>query len=218
MSYFVKDDFFIQKINYNLAMDIVVKKHYLHRKSPCSFAFGLFKKNSGFFEEDIFGVVVYGTPSSATVRKGICGDSESNNVIELNRLWVDDCVGKNAESFLISNTIKYINKEIILSYADTSKGHIGVVYQASNWIYLGLSEKRTDWKVDGLDLHNQTLSDRFSSDELKQKFGNKFKLIERPLKHRYIYFNCSRSRKKELMQKLRYKIKPYPKNDNNYKF
>ena len=32
---------------------------------------------------------------------GVCGNDEADNVIELTRLWIDDCVGKNAESFLM---------------------------------------------------------------------------------------------------------------------
>ena len=36
---------------------------------------------------------------------------------------------------------------------------------------------------------------------------------ERSRKHRYIYFNASKTRKKQLLKKLRYKILPYPKNE-----
>ena len=32
------------------------------------------------------------------------------------------------------------------------------------------------------------------------------------LKYRYIYFNGSKTRKKQLIKKLKYKILPYPKN------
>ena len=35
----------------------------------------------------------------------------------------------------------------------------------------------------------------------------------RPRKHRYIYFNCSKGKKKYLLNKLKYKIEPYPKTD-----
>jgi hypothetical protein len=33
------------------------------------------------------------------------------------------------------------------------------------------------------------------------------------LKHRYIYFNSDKRRKKELLKKLKYKILPYPKSE-----
>ena len=186
-------------------MDIVVKNHYLHRKAPCSFAFGLFEG------EEIVGVVVYGTPSSAPLRKGICGIEESFNVIELTRLWVKDDTPKNVESFLIGYTIKKIDKEVVVSYAEIEQGHTGIVYQATNWLYTGLSAKRSNWVVEGIDKHCQTIADKHTSKELKEIYGDKFKLVDRPRKHRYVYFNANKKRKKELLGKLKYKTEPYPK-------
>jgi len=196
----------IEKLTYKQAMYIVVKEHYLHRKCPCSFAFGLIDDN-----RNIKGVVVYGTPSSAPLRKGLCGIDEAANVIELTRLWVSDDVPKNGESYLIGNTIKLVDKEIIVSFAEIQQGHIGIVYQATNWIYTGLSAKRTNWTIEGVDKHCQTIADKYTSTELKKMYGDKFKLVDRPRKHRYVYFNCKRKRKIELLSKLRYKPQEYPK-------
>jgi len=206
----------IRKIPNNQAQSIVVKNHYLHRKAPCSFAFGLFdpsQTESGklFAESKIVGVVMYGTPSSSSLREGICGKDEKDNVIELTRLWISDEVGKNGESYLIGNTIPMVGKEIIVSYAEIQQGHLGVVYQATNWIYTGLSAKRTNWDIEGNKSHSQTLADRYTSKELKEILGDSFKLVERPRKHRYVYFNCNKYRKKELLAKLNYPILPYPK-------
>lgn len=202
-------DFFgmkIAPISRRNAMEIVVSSHYLHRKCPASFCFGLFK---GL---DILGVIVYGTPSSSPLRKGICGVEEAGNVIELTRLWVDDSVPANGESFLIGNTLSLIDKEIVVSFADTSMSHLGVVYQATNWIYTGLSAKRTNWTIEGIDLHCQTLADKYTSKEIRAFYGEKFCLKERSRKHRYIYINArSKKRKKELIEKLRYPSLPYPK-------
>ena len=202
----IKEEYCIKPIDHKIAMAIVIDKHYLHRKSPCSFSFGLFDSLN-----NIVGVVIYGTPSSAPLRKGMCGIDEKDNVIELTRLWVDDCVPKNGESFLIGNTIRLVNKEIIVSYADTSMNHIGYVYQATNWIYTGLSAKRTNWTIEGINKHCQTIADKYSSEELKNIYGDKFTLVDRPRKHRYVFFNCDKRRKKELLRKLKYPILPYPK-------
>jgi hypothetical protein len=201
----LKDKYQIRQITYKIAMNIVVEKHYLHRKCPCSFAFGL------FLGEDIKGVIVYGTPSSSPLRKGLCGISESSNVIELNRLWVCDTVEKNGESFLIGNTINKVYKEIVVSYAEIQQGHLGVIYQATNWIYTGLSAKRTNWTIEGINKHCQTIADKYTAIEIREKYGDKFTLVDRPRKHRYIYFNANKKRKKQLLNKLRYKILPYPK-------
>lgn len=202
----IKQYFEIQEIPNKLAQEIVVKNHYLHRKAPCSFAYGL------FCEENIVGVIMYGSPSSRPLCRGICGEEEALNVLELTRLWVEDSCPKNCESFLISNTLKLVPKEIVVSFADTKHGHLGVVYQASNFLYTGLSAKRSDWVVEGLPLHGKTLADKYTSKEIREKFGEKFSLKERPRKHRYIFIKGkSKKRQKELMEKLRYEIQEYPK-------
>lgn len=203
----LKEDYYVERIDYHLAMDVVVEKHYLHRKTPCSFAFGLFERES----KSLMGVIVYGTPSSSSLRMGICGIAEANNVIELTRLWVDDRVPRNGESFLIGNTIGLIDKEIVVSYADTAANHTGYIYQATNWIYTGLSAKRTNYTIKGVNKHCQTIADKYTSKELREMYGDDFSLTERSRKHRYIFFNCGKKRKKVLLSLLKYPILPYPK-------
>ncbi len=189
-------------------MELVIKNHYLHRKAPCSFAFGLFEKET----DKLVGIVCYGTPSNYALRQGVCGIEERNNVIELTRLFIYDGTPKNVESFLIGNTLGKVDKEIIISYAEAEQGHIGYVYQATNFIYTGLSAKRSNWTIEGCNLHSQTISDKYKTvAELKRVFGNRFSYQPRPRKHRYIFFNCGKFRKKELLKKLKYKIEPYPK-------
>ena len=188
-------------------MQVVIANHYLHRKAPCSQAFGLFCK----ITNELAGVIIYGTPSSAPLRSGICGNDEKDNVIELTRLWVIDGTPKNTESYLIGNTLPLVKKEIIVSYAEIQQGHTGIVYQATNWIYTGLSAKRTNWTVNGVGLHCQTLADKYSASEIRAKFGSDFSLVDRPRKHRYVFFNAKGKRKKQLLEKLKYPIIPYPK-------
>lgn len=195
----------ILRIDYKTAMDTIVKNHYLHRKAPCSVAFGLFDK------EHLVGVICYGTPSSAPLRSGIAGKENSSNVVELTRLWVCDSVPKNGESFLIGRTLKYAGKEIVVSFAEINQGHVGTVYQATNWLYTGLSAKRTNWTVAGMSKHCQTLADKYTAAEIRAKYGDKFSLSPRPRKHRYIYINAKGARKKEILAAIKYPLLPYPK-------
>ena len=201
-------DYSIERITYQMATEIIVAKHYLHRKAPISMAFGMFDQSG-----QIVGVVTYGVPASSTLLKGVCGEDEASNVYELNRLWVDDSVPKNGESYLIGNTLGLLDKEIVVSYADTSQGHVGVVYQASNWLYTGLSAKFKDPKVRGLEnQHHATYAHGLTNKQVVEKFGDRAYFVERPRKHRYIFLNGSKARRKELLKKLRYPVKSYPKN------
>jgi hypothetical protein len=196
----------IAQIDYKTAMDVIVREHYLHRKAPCSVAFGLFK------EDILMGVICYGTPSSATLRTGIAGPQYATNVVELTRLWVSDEVPKNGESFLIGRTLKHAGKEIVVSYAEIDQGHVGTVYQATNWLYTGLSAKRTNWVIEGVDKHCQTLADKYTAKEIREKYGDRFSLQPRPRKHRYVYVNAKGRRRVEILSSLKYAICPYPKN------
>ena len=130
--------------------------HYAHRPAPCSVAVGLFDKLDG---PRLIGVITYGGAANQTLRTGVCGPSEMNNVIELSRLWVEDgtpvyeCVDRNGkaratsvESFFISRSFHFVDKEIIVAYADpgatnlafqSKQPHLGIIYQATNWIYTG---------------------------------------------------------------------------------
>jgi hypothetical protein len=200
------EGWFVEQIDNATAQQIVVQNHYLHRKAPCSAAFGLFDPLM-----NLWGVVMYGTPSSAPLRSGIAGPDEANNVIELTRLWIHDDVPKNGESFLIGRSVRKCGKEIVVSFADTGQNHLGIVYQATNWLYTGLSAKRTDWTVEGENKHGQTWGDKYSAAEMREKFGDRFSLQPRSRKHRYVFINAKGNRRKELLNKLRYKIEPYPK-------
>lgn len=197
----------VKRIENSVAQDIIVANHYLHRKAPCSAAFGLFDS-----EEKLLGVVMYGTPASSSLRAGLAGKDEANNVVELTRLWVDDSAPKNGESFLIGRSMRMAGKELLVSFADRAQNHLGIVYQATNWLYTGLSAKRTDWHVEGIDKHGHTWADKYTAAEMRELFGDRFTLKERSRKHRYVFVNAKGKRKKELLLKLRYKVEPYPKN------
>lgn len=205
----IRQKYHIEEISYQAAMEMVIEHHYLHRKCPCSKAYGLIDNRTN----EIKGVITYGVSCSSTLLKGICGEEEMHNVYELNRLWVSDDVEKNGESFLIANTIKLLDKEIIVSFADSSQNHVGYVYQATNFLYCGLSAKFRDPKVRGMEgMHHATYAHGLTMAQVKEKYGaENVYYVDRPRKHRYVYFHATKKRKRELLQKLRYKVQDYPK-------
>jgi hypothetical protein len=185
--------------------------HYAKRWPSISYAFGLYYNN------ELCGVVTYGTPPSAPLKRGVAGDEYKQDVIELNRL----CLlynRKNEASVLVGRSLKLLPRnKIVVSFADTSQGHLGYVYQATNFLYCGLSAKRTDWKIKGKEhLHGQTIADEFRgvknrAQAMREKYGDDFYLAHRPRKHRYIFIVGSKGYKKRVTKALKYKILPYPK-------
>jgi len=189
----------------------IIGIHYAKRWPSISYAFGLFDG------DELIGVCTYGTPPSSTLRRGVAGDECIGIILELNRLCLK-YNRKNEASFLVSSTLKMLPKpSIVISFADTEQNHKGVVYQACNFTYHGLSAKRTDWKVKGLEhLHGQTIADQFRgvknrAQAMREKYGDDFYLKDRPRKHRYIYVIGSKTQKKSLKQKILYKQEEYPK-------
>ena len=79
--------------------------------------------------------------------------ARSRDVYELNRLWAADGLPKNIESRFIGWCLRELKKirpdTILVSYADGSKHHIGIVYQATNWVYTGQSLPFKDVCVEG---------------------------------------------------------------------
>lgn len=202
----------VRAIDRSACSEYILEIHYAKRWPSISYAFGL------FYCDSLVGVVTYGTPPSAPLRKGIAGESFVRDVLELNRLCLRHN-RKNEASFLVGKSLKLLPKNrIIVSFADTSQGHIGSVYQATNFLYCGLSAKRTDWKIKGEEhLHGQTIADRFRGVEdrakaIRDMYGDDFYLAPRPRKHRYIYILGDRKYKKSVMESLRYPVVPYPKN------
>lgn len=116
------------------AIALVVAHHYLHRKPPVSFSFGLI---------DDFGAtkgcIIFGTPASRHMLISANKD-HPETVIELNRLWVHDDMPRNTESWFVARALKLLPPKIVLSYADTSAGHMGYIYRAVNFFYAGWTD------------------------------------------------------------------------------
>jgi hypothetical protein len=200
-------EYTVQKIDNKVSYPFLLEIHYAKRIPSISYAFGLFKLN------ELVGVVTYGTPPSSTLRLGVAGKQNADRVLELNRLCLRDNL-HNEASFLVSRSLRQLPQgSIVVSYADTEQGHIGYVYQACNFKYYGLSAKRTDWKIKGMEhLHGQTIADMSRGQKnraafLREKFGDAFYLKPRSRKHRYVFITGRRPD----YETIKYKEEPFPK-------
>jgi len=202
-------DYTVERIANKMAQEVVIAKHYLHRSAPAMFSYGLFQGMH------LAGVIIFGKPASPSLCKGICGADEASRVLELTRLWIEDATPKNAESFLIGNAIKQLPSEydILVSYAEIGAGHVGTVYQATNWLYTGMSDRHVEWRLDGdSSKHSRHIFDEHGGVNGAKKFyGERLQKHERPRKHRYVMLRGSKSRRRELTKKLKYPVQSYPK-------
>lgn len=200
----------VKRITRSECAPFILEIHYAKRWPSISHSFGLFDN------DELIGVVTYGTPPSATLKRGLAGDEYKHKVLELNRLCLK-YNRKNEASRLVGASLKMIPESIVVSFADTNQGHKGYVYQACNFLYCGLSAKRTDWKVKGKEhLHGQTIADEFRgvknrAQAMRDKYGDDFYLEPRPRKHRYIYIVGNKRFKRSARKALKYSVEDYPK-------
>jgi hypothetical protein len=171
----------------------LLKKHYAHRMPNIMFAFGL-------YAPELVGVVTYGMPASHSLCVGVCGPEHQSIVLELNRLCLNDNI-PNGASKLVSESLKMLPKpSIVVSYADTAMGHIGYIYQATNFLFSGTTKERTDIAPE-------------KGKHSRHHKGNHENRVFRSAKHRYIFIVGDKKQKKLLVSSLRYEVLPYPKGD-----
>jgi hypothetical protein len=201
----------IKSISYEETKPFILNIHYAKRMPSISYSFGLFYLN------ELVGIVSYGSPPSQSLCRGIAGDNFSKIVVELNRLVLRNNK-KNEASFLVGNSIKLLpSPTIIVSYADTSQNHTGYIYQATNFLYTGLSDKRTEWRMKNSNKHSKTICEQHTLEQRKQN-TDLFYVTDRPRKHRYIYIHANKKTKKNIIINLKYKTEAYPKTKSELYF
>lgn len=99
-------------------------------------------------------------------------------------------------SKLISLALKMLvrkspNLKLVISYADMGQGHLGIVYQAANWKYLGVSSSH-QYILGNKKIHPRTMSERCKRQGMGlREYMNTSKLdykIVRGLSlHKYVY-------------------------------
>lgn len=135
------------------AKRMIVENHYSHKWNEGGFGkynFGVFRAEE---PDKCLGVAVYGYMKNPAA-KIFTHPNPKAWVCELNRMWIDDTLGKNAESVLIAASLKLLRKAdpnivAVQSFADGRLG-CGTIYKASNFRYYGfhytrfLRNKRTE--------------------------------------------------------------------------
>ena len=208
----------IREIDRKLARDMIIKNHYSQKWTKCSVALGLYYSDGTqhkFFDmedEKLIGVICYGDPIGRHSGASISTEIPRENVYELVRLFIYDGYGDNIESYLIGQGFKWLKEnapeiKVLVSYSDPEQGHLGIIYQATNWIYQGNSIRlMPNYAIrlteNGKWMHSRNVTTKFGShnlEKLKKKIGHTFWRKEEPEKHRYLYLLCCKKDKKKIM-------------------
>jgi hypothetical protein len=162
-------------------------------------------KSGNFGFPSLVGVCIYTRPAGPAAANKYW-PSNPTQCLELRRLCLIDDTPKNAESYFVSRTLKWLkvksNWEYVISYADPEQGHSGVIYKAANFTYGGVTGVGSQLEVDGEKYHIRTLTmlDREYGRKINERYKNKdpnIKITKTLPKHIYTYnIETKRSRRK----------------------
>ncbi len=144
-----------REIDQQTAKKMIVKNHYSHKWNNGPFG----RINIGVFKDGrLLGVAVFGYMMNPDSYKNIA-DIEKNEIIELNRLWIDDELGRNAETITLGACWKILRADypcikLVQSFADGRLG-CGTIYKAANFKYYGYHKTLFFYnEADGTTLHS----------------------------------------------------------------
>ena len=182
----------VREVDLDETKQFIFKIHYAKRMPVVSHAYGLIHNGS------LVGIVTYCIPANQHLCRGVCGDEKKDIVIELSRLCLLNNK-PNEASMLVARSLKMLPRpRVVVSYADTEQGHLGIVYQACNFLFTGSTKERTDIaSADGK--HS------------RHSLGDLTKRQKRSSKHRYIYFVGNKNEVRDLRKRLNYPPQPFPR-------
>ena len=203
------DNFRLDWCSHEAAKHAVMRWHY-SRAMPAAKLVRI-----GVWEGERFaGAILYGSGANRHIARPY--GLKSTEVCELVRVALAPG-RKHPTSKCLAISLRMVKRQspglkLIVSYADTKEGHLGTIYQATNWIYLGGSTQPY-LKIKGQIVHPRTVYEWYGKGGQKIEWlranvdPNAERVAMKP-KLKYVY-----SFDKALRAELTKQAKPYPKND-----
>lgn len=184
-------DFEVRKVKSSIGRDFILDHHYSGSCHGGPMTWGLYDTAHG---DELVGVIGFATPISENVRRSIwredVEDEMKDATTELHRLvTLDDCP-HNTETWFISRGLdalkEYKDKyKAVISFADSTEGHDGTIYQASNAIYYGQTGEHTFYRDNDGNLRApRSNGENISVEEARSRGWEPEK---RSHKHRYLF-------------------------------
>ena len=137
------------------ARALCLERHY---SRTWNHSFGAYNYGMRDSNGKLIGVAVYGEMKNPASIASIA-DVRSGELVELNRLWIDDSAGRNAETQLMAYAHGELRRNtpvrIIQSFADGRLG-VGTIYQAASFGYYGHHETLFYENIRTGRVHNST--------------------------------------------------------------
>lgn len=139
-----KEDYEVRDADFSEARAFIAEHHYARGGSnTCVYCHGLFAKGG----TELLGVAWWLPPTRVAAES--VNKAQWQKVLSLTRLAIVPGCPKNAASFLLARSVKRIQADgrfvSLVTYADESQGHLGGIYKASNWTYVGRTGPYPRW-------------------------------------------------------------------------
>lgn len=190
----------------HIAKVFIAGHHYLR-----TFPGGTHLALGAFLGHRLVGVMTLGVGPGQVYR--LVEGAGLPHCLVLTRFCLVDELPTNSESRILGVVLRALKKQtgvkFIVSYADPAQGHVGTIYQATNWTYTGLSQATPSYTLGGrAPQHSRSFSHVYGTRDLKHfaVHGAEIRKLPQLPKHRYVYFLDPAWR-----PRLRVAAKPYPK-------
>lgn len=209
----------IRRVSRKLASQIILKYEWLGTMAPTGYHYGI------FFGNYCAGVCCYGAGgATGGVNSHMPFGIDRNELATLARGACVHWAPGGANSKLVSFSLRLLAKDtrckVAIAYSDTDAGEIGTIYQASNWVYIGLGASTKQWvSPDGRIMDQKLPSDlKRSRGGERQGWVNALRRAgwtEQPSnpKHRYVFLLNNRD--KLLKNHINGMSMSYPKRADN---
>lgn len=146
---FRKKDWWVDNLDFRIGSSMIKEWHYSRGVSNTRvYCHGLFPRGCSW-EFDAVGAAVW-IPPTKTAAMSL--DDNWQGVLSLSRLAIRDDIPTNAESFLISHSMRLIDRKrwpVLVTYADSWRGHTGTIYRASGWTECGTTQPERTYLLNG---------------------------------------------------------------------
>jgi hypothetical protein len=143
---------------------ILIECHYLHAVGAAAArCFGVIGP-----EGSLVGAAVVG-PGPRHAHRLLQG-GRSAHVVSLDRFWLDDACGRNAESRVLAVILRTLRAEgrwkLLVSYSDPTAGHVGTIYRAAGFAFLGFTQSEAYLEfADGAPRHRRSIANAFGTND-----------------------------------------------------
>jgi hypothetical protein len=196
----------LEPCSYEAAQYAVLRWHY-SRSMPAGKMFRL----GCWYEDTFWGVIIFSR--SSNYRIGRPYGLEQTGVAELTRVAL-----KRGHPVPVSRAVaialRLLKKHnpglrLVVSYADAQQGHVGKIYQAGNWAYVGQAGRATSIELLGRRWHRRSVKSRFGTSSIgwpRAHSDSTARAVGNPVKSKYLM-----PLDKVMRRQIAALLKPYPK-------